>query len=805
MGVVYRARRADADADAVDVDVDVALKVIAAGPDASPEALARFQREARIATELDHPGIVKALETGESDGQTWFAMELIEGEPLSTAILEQEFTWQQAVTIVRDVADALAVAHDKGVLHRDINPSNIIMDVDGKPHLTDFGLAKDTRTESKYTRTGQTLGTPAYMSPEQARGDLAQLTPAADTWALGCVLYELLSNRPPFEGDTPAAVIGHVIVGDPLPVPGVPSAVTRLRLACLQKDAHRRYASAAELRDDCDRVLAGGMPQARIPGAAMKVARALLLVLAITGVITAIWMGRAKNATEPPSTVAHAGPSKTEQLAERAWERRNTLPDEAIDGLRTALALEPGRDAWRVRLGLLLWAGNDAEGARGEWERVDDASPYRTAAEFYTGLAWCFARREFSLGGEEAVPHLEWVKQQPGRFASLAQAALEIGHRRNADAVVTLGDTDSWEASLIRAFALMVGDRQDMAGVQRELERVLEIGVQFPWAWSNLGQALQAQAKTEEALRAFDRAIAQDPDDQRAQAARGGIRALRGDLDGAESDFSTVLRRYPDYNHVRVKRLTLRYNRKQWAMVLEDVDKVEMTREALAEFATMRAVALYQLQRFAEAFPAAELATQAAPESPVAWAVLGKCHWALDDHRSALAAFRKALKCDPRHFRSNYQCARLLVGLGQVAPAIALYSAAIEADPKHAGAWADRAVAHRRTGQREKAIADATRAIELDAKMTRAYVCRGLERLRLKQYDAAVADLRTADALEGGRPDVLGALGLCLMMSDQHAEAVKVLELFLKHWAGRSPMEKDVRAWLAEAQAKAGK
>ncbi|MHC5021301.1 MAG: serine/threonine-protein kinase, partial [Planctomycetota bacterium] len=322
-----------------DAEHDVALKVIAAGEDASAEALARFQREARIATELDHPCIVKVLEAGEHAGNAWFAMELVEGEPLSRQIKEREFTWQQAVTIVRDVADALAIAHDKGVLHRDIKPSNILMDAEGKPHLTDFGLAKDTRTESKYTRTGQTLGTPAYMSPEQARGDLAELTPASDVWSVGCVLYELLANRPAFEGDTPAAVIGHVMGGRPRPLQvfaqQVPAPVRELVEACLSKAPRHRPASAGALRADLDRVAAGRRPHHRAPRrrAPWLIAiTATLLAAAAGGAV--LWPRDAPSPTIDP---------EAERLAARGWAARIDRPGDGAELLGRALTIEDGR------------------------------------------------------------------------------------------------------------------------------------------------------------------------------------------------------------------------------------------------------------------------------------------------------------------------------------------------------------------------------------------------------------------------------------------------------------------------------
>jgi serine/threonine-protein kinase len=318
MGVVYRARRSDADTDADAADVDVALKVLPANEDASDEQVTRFQREARIAGGLDHPGIVRCLEWGEADGVAWFAMELIEGEPLSKQIRDQEFTWQEAVTLTRDVADALAVAHEAGVLHRDIKPSNILIDADGRPHLADFGLAKELHTASKLTRTGATLGTPAYMSPEQARGEIRTLTPASDVRSLGAVLYELLAGQPAFTGDTPAAVIGHVIQGTPTPLPGLPPAVRDLIAASLANSPADRPRDAAALRNACERVLAG-----RRPGVRARRRRVALAAVAAAAVVAALAGGWWLSRPAPKKNARRCGLSATSPNAlANSWMQR---------------------------------------------------------------------------------------------------------------------------------------------------------------------------------------------------------------------------------------------------------------------------------------------------------------------------------------------------------------------------------------------------------------------------------------------------------------------------------------------------
>ncbi|MCI0342917.1 MAG: protein kinase, partial [Planctomycetales bacterium] len=216
--------------------------------------------------------------------------------------------------------------------------------------LTDLGLAKSVATGSKLTRTGQALGTPAYMSPEQARGEVSSLTPATDVWSLGGVLYEMLGGRPPFEGETDAAVVGGVLLEEP-PALGrlredLPRGLDRIVRACLAKDARRRFLGAGALRDDLDRLLRGEHPRARVPGAwRWKVgAGALAAAAAGTALALSQRVPNAPSAPRVPAQTSHADPpavSPAERLAAKARALRQSDPRRAAEILRESLDLEP--------------------------------------------------------------------------------------------------------------------------------------------------------------------------------------------------------------------------------------------------------------------------------------------------------------------------------------------------------------------------------------------------------------------------------------------------------------------------------
>lgn len=271
MGVVYRARQ-------LSLNRDVAVKLILAGQLASPESLQRFRLEAQAAAQLHHPGIVRIYEIGEHDTQHFFSMELIDGVSLAecldafrldqqAAAAERSVQERRIAQLISRVAKALDFAHQHGVLHRDVKPSNILIDEDEQPHLTDFGLAKLTgRTQSGLTLSNAVLGTPGYLSPEQATGK-EDVTIASDVYGLGATLYELLTDSPPFSGATAVETMWKSIHETPLPPrklnPVVHRDLETIAMRCLERKPEQRYPSAAAVADELDRFLQRKPIQAR--------------------------------------------------------------------------------------------------------------------------------------------------------------------------------------------------------------------------------------------------------------------------------------------------------------------------------------------------------------------------------------------------------------------------------------------------------------------------------------------------------------------------------------------------------------
>ncbi|MCI0540855.1 MAG: serine/threonine-protein kinase [Verrucomicrobiales bacterium] len=341
MGVVYRARQRT-------LDRIIALKLLVAGEYASLEARQRFRVEAETTAQLQHPGIVAVHDVGETEGLPWLAMDFVEGKNLGDLVREQPLPGRRAAEIVRTVAEALQHAHERGVLHRDLKPSNILIDAEGRPRVTDFGVARRFDRDATLTSTGQVLGSPGYIAPEQAFGSGSAVGPPTDVYGLGALLYHLLAGRPSFQAPTLDAILLQLRDRDPVPPrrlnPSAPHDLEVICLKCLRKNPADRYATARELADELDRFLRGVPIRARPLGPlalGWRLGRrhpaictlsvvVILLLLALVG--GALWTSRRQAA-----------------LALRAsWlAEARTLRADASAGVRTR-ALAALRQAWHI-------------------------------------------------------------------------------------------------------------------------------------------------------------------------------------------------------------------------------------------------------------------------------------------------------------------------------------------------------------------------------------------------------------------------------------------------------------------------
>ena len=441
MGVVFKARQ-------VRLGRTVALKMILAGGLADARGVARFRAEAEALGRLQHPNIVQVYEVGEHNGLPFFALEYCAGGSLAAKSGGAPQPPRKAAGLVAVIAEAMQAAHSAGIVHRDLKPANILLTGNGIPKITDFGLAKRTDSVAGPTRTGEAMGTPAYMAPEQL-GEGTPVGPAADVYALGAVLYDLLTGRPPFLGESEVNTIWMLMTQDPVPLrrlqPKAPADLEVICDRCLQKDPARRYPSAAALAEDLRLFLAGSPIRARPAGpwertvkwvrrkptAAALAAVSVLAGLgaAVGGTVWAVQVRAERDRAE--AALAEAESSRAEAAARRAEAE--------------AARAEADAQRRRAETGLKIAKAAVDKYFTGVSQNQLLATPgladlrhelLGSAAEFYERLS---AHR-----GDGPVGRREFARA----LARLAGAELELGrfdkaeehYRRAADEYAALGD-----------------------------------------------------------------------------------------------------------------------------------------------------------------------------------------------------------------------------------------------------------------------------------------------------------------------------------------------------------------------------
>ncbi|MCI0341891.1 MAG: tetratricopeptide repeat protein [Planctomycetales bacterium] len=564
----------------------------------------------------------------------------------------------------------------------------------GRASLTDFGLAKSVATGSKLTRTGQALGTPAYMSPEQARGEASALRPATDVWSLGCVLYEMLAGRPPWEGETTAAVIGGILTRDPRPVrglrPEVPRSLERILRVSLAKSPAVRYPEAGALRSDLDRMLAGRRPRARMPGTRRRAALAAALLAAGAAWATAaLWPAPPRR----PEPAPPAAEDPARQVLERARALRRRDPAASAAALGEVLSIRPEDRALRLeRADCLREAGfwREAEDAYG---RLLAEGPDDPRARLGRGLARWFGRQtgEKRLGdpGEDLRAA---TRGGSGAGAALARAILAFEGDRWEDGERSLEAAGGgWES---RAVAGLLHhhegtgrpEQQDLA--VREFTAALDAGPRLPWILSERGHARQLAGDPSGALEDYAAALALEPGRASTLNNRAIARSQLGDQAGAIADCDEALRIEPGFSAAFLNRGSARELLGETQAAIADYDEALRLEPDSPEALTNRARCRQKIGDIPGALADADAALRARPGFLEALTVRGSLRRGQGDLRGALDDFEEGLRGHPDDETFHANRGFVLMDMGDLAGAVAEFREVLRLapdDPRSAG------------------------------------------------------------------------------------------------------------------------
>jgi tetratricopeptide (TPR) repeat protein len=768
MGIVFRARH-------LRLNRMVAVKMMLAGAYAGSHEAERFQQEAEAVAALLHPNVVQIHDIGDSEGRPYFTMEFVEGGSLAQKLAGAPLPVREAAALAATLAEAVHAAHQKGIVHRDLKPANVLLTTDGIPKISDFGLARKG-DDPGLTRSGTAFGTPSYMAPEQARGQTEAIGPAADIYALGAILYEMLTGRPPFRAESAAATVLQVISEDPAPPSRlngrVPRDLETVCLKCLQKATPHRYASAQALVDDLKRFDAGRPILARPLGWGSQVWRwsrrnptmagllAALVALFLLALGAGLW------------------------LESQKAERRGR----AIEAVESALAQIPGLQH------------------QGRWLEARNLTDLITNRLDEAGSEDLRQRVKQTMDDIQLASELEQIRLTPqiaqSRTFNYAGMAAAYDHSFKQKGLDITEDPPT-VASRIRAsgvqpqivmaldhWAFLVDTHKDRSTMARLLTLARLADPDPEW-----GDLLRDPAlwETSDAMRKMAAELKQR---LTRETLKKGLRTtlltlIAKKLGQKELDAEPLMRaaqsQYPED-------FWLNYGLGEMLRERKPDEAVGFYRAALATRSQVATVhhelgfALIRSGRIDEALQEAQKVVDLIPGEKVAHHQLGLCLYAKGRTKEAMTEFHRAIQIDPNYSYPIYQLGVCLKSLGELDGAMAEFRRAIRIDPNSAPAHAILGASLQYVGQVDEAMTELRHAIDLDPTMSVAYHELGVCFRVRGEFEEAIAEFRRANELDPKGAPAHYELGICLKAKGQFNEAAvefrRAVELDPQGWLG---------------------
>ena len=753
-GVVYKA---------YDTQLDriVALKLLKLRTEGE---IREFEKEAKTAAKLRHPNIITVHDLGVEDGQPYFTMDFIEGTTLRGLMEQQKYlSVVDAFKMIVCVTDALTYAHSEGIIHRDIKPENIFIDREGRVYLGDFGVAK--RVEVGGATASRIVGTPYYMSPEQANGE--KLDGRTDMWSLGVVLYEALCGKKPFEGKTTINIFKRIWFSEPVSMrklnPRIDRDAETIVMKCLEKEADKRYGAMEDLKADMERYLRGEPIKARPVGLfeklyrkakRHKVATLSVLVVVLVLVVTGIVLYR--RGLEEEAELERRQREAVRLLSEASAAFEKGDYERALGLVSKSLTLNETEEARRLY--------EDCSGRIAERKQRDAAR--KKAEEILKRLSLVASLEEKLKVYDDAIraaPFWQKLYLDKGEllkrnnryeeavkvFEKAVELAREQGERSGEAVAHFHIGMILWEegrGGLIAGEGSVKETVRDAVKVREALRHFKKVGELLPDVRNPMtlfAEAMEADQRGEydRAIELLSEAIKRKPDFAYGFYNRGNVWADKGELDKAITDYNKAIELDP--------KLAAAFNNRG-----------------------------------------------------VAWANKG-------DYDRAIEDYTKAIELDPKLWQAFYSRGNAWCKRGELGKAIADYNKAIQLNPKLAEAFYNRGVAWAERGEFDKAIADYTKAIELSPRDAEAFNNRGVAWYKKGEFDRAIADYTKAIELNRQDADVFYNRGVAWAEKGEFDRAIadytKALELNPQHWRAwgnlaflyqrQDRLEDAVKAW----------